>query len=109
MTNYTCTEVHGFSQTRNWYRPFELKLGTGRYQLLRVTNVGLKWQDPNYPGWKADIISKCTSSSNAPDRIIGNIGDRTCARGATKTAWVAFLPGAHRRRHRSHLRAPGAI
>jgi len=68
--------VHGFSQTRNWFRAFQIDLGNARYQLLQSTNGGLKWQDPNFSGWDNPLISPCTQNSRDPDRIIDNISWR---------------------------------
>ncbi len=73
---YTCTQVLGFSQTRNWFRAFQIDLGNSRYQLLQSTNGGLKWQDPNFSGWSNPLISPCTQGSQDPDRIIDNISWR---------------------------------
>ena len=75
-TTFTCTEVLGFSQTRNWFRGFQIDLGNARYQLLQSTNGGLKWQDPNFSGWDNPLISPCTQGSRDPDRIIDNISWR---------------------------------
>ena len=73
---YTCTQVLGFSQTRNWFRAFQIDLGNARYQLLQSTNGGLKWQDPNFSGWGNPLISPCTQGSRDPDRIVDNISWR---------------------------------
>jgi hypothetical protein len=73
---FTCTQVLGFSQTRNWFRAFQIDLGNARYQLLQSTNGGLKWQDPNFSGWDNPLISPCTQGSRDPDRIIDNISWR---------------------------------
>lgn len=73
---YTCTQVLGFSQTRNWFRAFQSELGGARYQLLEATNGGLRWQDPDYSGWDEPLLSKCTQNSATPDRIIDNISWR---------------------------------
>ena len=73
---FTCTQVLGFSQTRNWFRAFQIDLGNSRYQLLQSTNGGLRWQDPNFSGWDNPLISACTQGSRDPDRIIDNISWR---------------------------------
>jgi hypothetical protein len=75
-TTFTCTQVLGFSQTRNWFRAFQADLGDSRYQLLQSTNGGLKWQDPNFAGWDYPLISPCSQNSRDPDRIIDNISWR---------------------------------
>ncbi len=71
---FTCTEVIGFSQTRQWFLgapDFEQIVGTDGWQLLWESGAGVDhWADPNYRGWSNAVDSPCQSGSDDPDRIL---------------------------------------
>ncbi len=72
--DFTCTEVIGFSQSRQWYLDapdFEEVVGTAGWQLLWRSGAAIElWADPNFSGWSARIQSPCASGSDAPDRVV---------------------------------------
>jgi hypothetical protein len=69
-----CTQVIGFSQTRDWYEgggAFEAAAGDEHWQLLARFGAAVNlWGDPNYEGWSEPLTSPCTNGSNAPDRVV---------------------------------------
>jgi hypothetical protein len=72
--DFTCTQVIGFSQTRQWFLDapdFEQVVGTDGWQLLWRGGGEIDlWADPDYRGWLEPIRSPCAAGSNAPDRVV---------------------------------------
>jgi hypothetical protein len=71
---FVCTEVIGFSQTRQWFLDapdFEAVVGSSGWQLLWNGGASIdRWADPRYRGWEEPIASACTQGSDAPDRVV---------------------------------------
>jgi hypothetical protein len=69
-----CTQVIGFSQTRDWYEgggAFEAVVGDPRWQLLARWGAAVNlWADPGYEGWSEPLTSPCAEGSAAPDRVV---------------------------------------
>jgi hypothetical protein len=72
--SFTCTQVIGFSQTREWFLDapdFEQAVGSDGWQLLWRGGAAVeKWADPNFRGWLEPIQSPCASGATAPDRVV---------------------------------------
>jgi hypothetical protein len=72
--DFACTQVIGFSQTRQWFLDapdFEAVVGSGGWQLLWNGGASIdRWADPGYRGWEEPIASGCTQGSSAPDRAV---------------------------------------
>jgi hypothetical protein len=80
-----CTEVIGFSQTREWFLDvpqFEQTVGNDAWQLLWASGADVEqWADPAFAGWTAPKQSSCTANSQ-PNRVVltitggnGNVSD----------------------------------
>lgn len=71
---FTCTQVVGFSQTREWFLDapdFEEVVGSDGWQLLWRGGAGIdKWANPDFRGWLEPIRSPCASGEDDPDRIV---------------------------------------
>jgi hypothetical protein len=69
-----CTQVIGFSQTRDWYEAagaFEAAAGDARWQLLARWGAAVNlWADPDYEGWSEPLTSPCANGAAAPDRVV---------------------------------------
>lgn len=77
-TGYTCTEVIGFSETRQWYEGGFISVvpNPGDFQLRWYSGGSIdQWAAGNsFIGWQpANLISHCVNGSAAPDRIILNV------------------------------------
>lgn len=88
-TKFSCTQIIGFSQVGQtgskdqrglgfgWYTAggiFESIVDDNRWQLLWRGGGGVdKWANPEYGGWKQNIISPCNNNSDAPDRVLLSI------------------------------------
>jgi len=79
--NFTCAEVIGFSQTRDWYNEggerdapsaFEQIVDNDRWQLRANASSGVeRWAVRDYAGWEPDRVSShCTSRADNPDLAI---------------------------------------
>ncbi len=72
-SSFTCIQVIGFSQTRQWYssEAFESRVDDGTWQLLWNGGASIdRWTDPNYVGWRNPPVSPCARGSSNPDRIV---------------------------------------
>ena len=73
-TCFSCTQVIGFSQTRNWYADapdFESVVDNSKWQLQWYSGAGITdWANAGFAGWSASITSPCASNPTKPDRII---------------------------------------
>lgn len=68
---FTCTQVIGFSQTRQWYRAFETTAADDRWQLVWAPSAVIQyWAMPAFGGWTHRIDSPCRDGSSNPDRVI---------------------------------------
>jgi hypothetical protein len=71
---FTCTQVIGFSQTRQWFLgvpDFEDIVGSDGWQLLWESSAGVdRWADPDYRGWSNAVDSPCASRADDPDRVL---------------------------------------
>ncbi len=78
--NFVCTQVIGFSQTRQWYADapdFESVVDDDRWQLLWQGGAGIdRWSDPEFEGWSQQLVSPCSNNSASPDRIILTISGK---------------------------------
>ena len=80
---FTCTEVVGFSQTRQWYidSDFEMVVEDAAWQLRAPSGATIvRWSDPDYAGWSDPPYSYCTEGDTLqPDRVLltisGDFGD----------------------------------
>ncbi len=69
--DFECNLVIGYSQVNQWYKGFESALDDDRWELLWNGGAGVdKWSDPNYSGWKNEIVSSCKQRSGDPDRVV---------------------------------------
>jgi hypothetical protein len=72
--DFTCTQVIGFSQTRQWFLDapdFEDVVGSAGWQLLWRGGGEIDlWADPDYRGWLEPIRSPCAAGEEAPDRVV---------------------------------------
>ncbi|RMD98850.1 MAG: hypothetical protein D6812_12725 [Deltaproteobacteria bacterium] len=90
--DFACTEVIGFSQTRQWYvdSDFETLVEDGAWQLRAPSGASIdRWADPTYAGWAQPPYSSCTEGdSTAPDRVLLTVsGDF----GEDVRAWVEAI------------------
>lgn len=69
---FTCTEVLGVSVTGDWFGAgFEKLVDDGRWQSRSKHHAFIElWGDPKGDVWSLPLVSPCTKSSNAPDRVI---------------------------------------
>lgn len=87
-----CTEVIGFSQTKQWYvhGGFESKVDGSKFQLRAASGASIeKWASPTFKGWTSSRLP--TSACAAPvDRVILFVSgpDRTPER------WRSDIDGA---------------
>lgn len=86
--SYTCTQVIGFSQTRQWYKGgnfmFEKEVDNARWELRARDGAAIgKWGVASYDGWTVALASPCANRSNNPDRVVltvsGSSGDDVAA------------------------------
>jgi hypothetical protein len=71
VVGFVCTQVVGFSQTREWYRYFEEVADNDRWQLVWAPGARVQyWGDPEFGGWSHRIDSPCTVGSSDPDRVV---------------------------------------
>lgn len=86
---YTCTQVIGFSQTRQWYLDggaFEELVDDAGWQFLDHSGTAtVELANPRFDGWDA-IHSPCAANSDSPDRIILSISDKDYI--GTPRIWV---------------------
>jgi hypothetical protein len=86
-SQYTCSEVIGYSQVRQWFADapeFESTVGSDRWQLRWKGGASVNlWADSSFEGWSAPVVSACRARSNTPDRIVffisGGLGTDTAA------------------------------
>ncbi len=72
--SFTCAQIIGYSQTRNWYPFFEQGIDEGAWQLVaRSGGVARRWADPGYAGWSNAPSSACAQNSLAPERIVMDV------------------------------------
>lgn len=71
-SQFTCTQVIGYSQTAGWYDAgFEAVVDDDAWQLVWRSGGAIDlWADPDFDGWSRPIESPCVASSNAPDRVL---------------------------------------
>ncbi len=74
-SQYTCTQVIGYSQTNQWYSAgFESVVNDDRWQEVWWHGAAIDlWADPDYSGWSRPIESPCVSNSDTPDRVLMSI------------------------------------
>ncbi len=74
-TEYTCTQVIGYSQTHQWYSAgFESVVDDDRWQEIWRGGAAIDlWTDPDFAGWSEPIFSPCANNSDAPDRVLLSI------------------------------------
>ena len=71
LAGFTCTQVIGFSQTRQWYPQFETLAGDDRWQLMWSPGAVIEyWGSPAFGGWSHRIDSPCRDRSSDPDRVV---------------------------------------
>lgn len=90
---FTCTEVVGFSQTRQWYLDapdFEAAVGDGGWQIRWQRGAAINyWADPAFEGWSVAVDSPCESGSSSPDRVILTISSKRYEESAsTFVPWI---------------------
>lgn len=89
---YTCTQVIGYSQTAEWFNvgnAFESVVDNDRWQLIWSGGAAVsRYADPEFDGWDVMTRSACTSSSEAPDRIVFSISGH---HGENVAEWVENL------------------
>ena len=86
-TQFSCSEVIGFSETQQWY------MGTGTVgasnnggfigSIPNPSNWQLRWYsggsvdlwaDPNFAGWgSGSLVTNCSQNSASPDRVVMNV------------------------------------
>ena len=71
---YECTELIGFSQTRQWaldVAVFQERVGDASWQVRWEPGGAVyKWIDPGYAGWDGAADSGCSSRAQSPDRVV---------------------------------------
>ena len=99
---YTCTQVIGFSQTRQWFLAENWFRVSSSWQLLAQNGAAIdRWLDPNYDGWFVPLQGPCSSQSRRPDRIVFTTSGGL---GVDETAWrdaIAQLLPILREKYRS--------
>jgi hypothetical protein len=91
---FTCTQVIGFSQTRQWYEDsdFEALIGDSRWQLLWAPGASIgSWANQNFDGWSQPVESQCVERSGNPDRVLLTISG---SREADPSSWAAHIRAA---------------
>ena len=77
-SDFTCTEVIGFSQTKGYYvdGDIEKHINGNQWQLRWKSGTGVeKWGvlNPLNSGWSIDVVQPCAVNSSNPDRVIFNV------------------------------------
>lgn len=71
---YTCTELVGFSQTRQWsldVPDFQDSVGDAAWQVRWAPGGAIYfWADPEYEGWDGAAESPCSTDADAPARVV---------------------------------------
>lgn len=85
QSQWTCTQVIGYSQTAQWFlggdqdgatAAFELAVGDDNWQLQACGGAGVqRWADPEFSCWSSQIRSPCANGTLAPDRFMISISD----------------------------------
>ena len=80
---YSCTEVIGFSQTRQWFRHFDLENWQGRvFGGASIDN----WSNPNFEGWTQPIKQPHCDTADV-DRVLLTISGEE----RSVNAWVNVI------------------
>jgi hypothetical protein len=70
----SCTEVVGFSQTREWFIGFQGPAGDTVHQGRTQNGAEIQfWANPTYYGWTSPVLSACSVGSSAPSAVLFNI------------------------------------
>jgi hypothetical protein len=72
-SGYSCTEVIGYSQTRQWYfGGFASAVDTSAWQLRARDAAAVEfWADPGFAGWDpSNVLTRCAQNSGRPDRVV---------------------------------------
>jgi hypothetical protein len=90
----TCTQVIGFSQTKQWFldsSDFEDAVGSDQWQLLWHAGGEVQlWADPSYDGWTRAVDSPCSDRSADPDRVLLTISGAS----RSESDWVRDIRAA---------------
>jgi hypothetical protein len=75
---FICSLVIGHSQTNQWFAlggTFEVAVGDANWQLLWQNGATVNlWSRDRFGGWERPVQSPCEQQSEAPDRIIFQVG-----------------------------------
>lgn len=96
---FRCTQVIGYSQVGStagrhygWFVAggvFESIVEDGKWQLLWHGGAGVdKWRQADYAGWEREIISRCSSDSDRPDRVVLSVSGPY---GEDEAAWAEAI------------------
>ncbi len=68
---YTCTQLHGAAQSRDWFIDgvFESYVGAGTWQRIGGTGIN-HWRRAGDPVWDETPMPPCAANGDAPDRIV---------------------------------------
>ena len=71
-STFACTEIIGLTITAEWYGAgFEQLVDDARFQARTRPHTFVdQWADPAHEAWKDPLTSPCTTSSDAPDRVV---------------------------------------
>jgi len=75
---FVCTEVIGYSQTREWFTTgFQSLAQAGAWQLRAVDGASVdQWASLDFPGWNnSNVTERCAQSASQPDRVVLDISD----------------------------------
>lgn len=90
---FECTELIGFSQTRQWaldVAEFQERVGDASWQVRWEPGGAIyKWIDPGYGGWDGAADSGCSSRARSPDRVVLTITSQSYeAASAPFVRWI---------------------
>lgn len=90
---YACTQVIGFSQTRQWFTggngQFEAVAGDDEWQLLWRSGAEIQlWANPDFSGWSEPLVSPCTVGSDSPDRVVLTISGSETPDAGQWAQWI---------------------
>lgn len=89
---FRCTQVVGFSQTRQWFGGLEQVVDGAHWQLVAEGGASVdRWADPGFEGWGNRPASACVEGATAPDRVVLNVSGGF---GTDEAAWVGQIERA---------------
>lgn len=78
QSGFTCTEIIGYSQTREWFTLGAQALAqSGHWQLRAVDGASVdRWASLDFPGWNnSNVTNRCVQGADRPDRVVLDISD----------------------------------